>query len=409
MVPDSLSSTIGGSCHRHSQFTDVLPAAASGKCCVGGASSQMIRWERTRHDPCVALSPTRNRSSLAFTEDPMRSSPFLVMLMAAGLAVGCVDGTGLDINFDGGSGGSGGGSGGAGGGSGGKGGSGGGGGGTGGSTGICPAIACLGDCKFGTLKDEKGCETCKCAPPPTDANTCTPIACPAIFCPNGYKKDDKGCDTCVCAPPPAACQPSQCGPAPEVPSYKCWDGSVSGPSCQRRNDGTCGWTIRRCPPEPPKCQPVMCDLFCPGGFAKDGNGCEVCKCAPVMCEPLACKLNCPNGLAQDERGCDICKCNPPCPVVFCANFCENGYQKDANGCGTCTCNPPPPSCGQYATAVRCSSDPSCTWLTPGCADPTIPTEGCYSRKAIGCQSNADCTGGRQCLKRTINPCSGYFA
>jgi len=55
------------------------------------------------------------------------------------------------------------------------------------------------------------------------------------------------------APAPAqntgACEPSECGPAPGMPSQLCADGvTTSGPgACERGADGACGYAIRECP------------------------------------------------------------------------------------------------------------------------------------------------------------------
>lgn len=44
-----------------------------------------------------------------------------------------------------------------------------------------------------------------------------------------------------------ACSASDCQPAIGMPNQRCSDGSIGGPSCQRRSDGTCGWIIHQCP------------------------------------------------------------------------------------------------------------------------------------------------------------------
>jgi len=229
-----------------------------------------------------------------------------------------------------------------------------------------------------------------------------------VYCPHGVAKDGNGCDTCSCNPPPGTCQPSECGPAPGILTVECWDRSPTIPLCQRDKNDRCQWTIRDCPPRPADagvpeakrdagvpdgstmCGPV-CGIYCPYGNVLDSRGCPTCQCnpppkcnpapcPPPKCEPLACKLNCPNGFETDANGCQFCQCKPVS------------------------------ACGSYTDARGCATHPNCTWLAPGCSDPTIPAAGCYARAALGCMSNADCKDGRQCLKRNINPCSpGYQA
>lgn len=43
------------------------------------------------------------------------------------------------------------------------------------------------------------------------------------------------------------CTEALCGFRPLSPSWRCSDGSVAGPSCERAANGVCGWVIRRCP------------------------------------------------------------------------------------------------------------------------------------------------------------------
>lgn len=56
-------------------------------------------------------------------------------------------------------------------------------------------------------------------------------------------------------PPPAPgpvvggeCDPTQCGPAPGMPTYQCDDGTAGGPTgrCIITESGTCGWEINEC-------------------------------------------------------------------------------------------------------------------------------------------------------------------
>jgi hypothetical protein len=141
-------------------------------------------------------------------------------------------------------------------------------------------------CQYGNVVDEKGCPTCRCNPAPDPCSTvlcaagthcekqevvCVTAPCPpiavcvpdvpkcgpvcAIACPYGNVLDATGCPTCSCNPPPAnTCPPEKCPlPSPLAPTIVCADGTVGGPTCVQKADGTCGWTIVSCPtPTPAK-------------------------------------------------------------------------------------------------------------------------------------------------------------
>lgn len=128
---------------------------------------------------------------------------------------------------------------------------------------VCPLLACPAvECPYGTVLDERGCDTCECAPEPP---ICPEVLCD-IACEHGFETDDRGCAICSCAPPPP----------------------------------------------PPTCEPVACDLACEFGFATDDRGCEICYCAPApMCEPVLCDLYCEHGFETDDRGCEVCSCATP--------------------------------------------------------------------------------------------------
>ena len=183
------------------------------------------------------------------------------------------------------------------------------------------------------------------------------------------------CDTDVCMSPcregeacPAVCY-GVCADAPPPPLHCTSDADCGiGARCDLETCGTppgCGddpmgpaVCYGTCVPAgPPTCEPVMCALFCEGGFARDPRGCEICACEPPpppMCEPVTCEIWCEHGFAIDERGCEICACNPEPPVcderVLCDMWCEYGYDVDERGCGICRCAPPPPGgvCGGFA-------------------------------------------------------------
>jgi len=179
--------------------------------------------------------------------------------------------------------------------------------------------------------------------PPRCNFVCPTVACTTGVCPYGSKIDPNGCMTCECNPAPI-CTDAECGPGPKTPTMICPDGSTAGPVCGRdAASGKCGWTITMCP-----------------------NTCPIIECLRA----------CPNGSRKDEKGCDTCDC------------------LSANDCATR---------GDYAS---CQADMRCTWLVPGCGTPALATQGCYARTDLGCMTQRDCSGGRACLTRVVNPCGG---
>jgi len=98
-------------------------------------------------------------------------------------------------------------------------------------------------CSPGTVFDNSP-TVCACVP---QKPTCGPVC--SIACEYGNVLDANGCPTCACNPPPAnACPPDKCPlPSPLAPTVVCADGTVGGPACVLKADGTCGWTIVNCP------------------------------------------------------------------------------------------------------------------------------------------------------------------
>lgn len=114
---------------------------------------------------------------------------------------------------------------------------------------ICPALACDPFCEWGQSVDERGCELCECNPPPES------------LC---FSSDDCGVG--------AFCDLSECRSACVFSSG---DGG-GGDACPAVCLGVCAPVV--------VCEPVLCDLYCPEGFATDARGCDTCACAP----PPAC-------------------------------------------------------------------------------------------------------------------------
>jgi len=134
--------------------------------------------------------------------------------------------------------------------------------------------------------------------------------------------------------------------------------------------------------------------------------------ARVLCGPV-CDIYCAYGNVLDANGCPTCNCNPVptvCPAIKC-KACPFGFLPDASGCQTCSCAPDPGlPCNQYLDPTSCGGSTDCRWLDPGCASsggtPALAAAGCYDQAAVGCTTSNDCSDGRSCIQRTIDPCAG---
>jgi hypothetical protein len=286
--------------------------------------------------------------------------------------------------------------------------------GAGGEPAVCPAHLCKNTCPQGFARDEKGCETC----------ACLPIGCPAIGCqpcPYGYQPTTDPCGTCACNPPPVcptiACAVTQDPAAPgSQPIAPCPYGYMKDAA---------GCNTCACNP-PPTCKPIACPaIACPYGAAQatDAQGCPTCGCSGPACPGLACDLYCPYGQQKDAEGCAICACNsatctpaecpppPPLPVRMCSGGGVSQPVCQRNSAGTCGWVVPlcPGDCGQAANQGTCAAIAGCTWLQPGCAEPSIPTAGCYASASVGCAEKMfTCPAGKQCQRRNINPCASAY-
>ena len=176
-----------------------------------------------------------------------------------------------------------------------------------------------------TCRDTTGCRSsivpipCDCMPgedpgcvcPLGGALQCVP--CPLVSCelecPRGLQTDSNGCGMCACNEPPS-CELRPTDTCEDDPTCElrivpipcdCLPGE-DGCMCPLGGALTCG----------PKCQPVLCELYCAGGFVTDENGCGVCKCAepPDQCAALTIEE------CHDDSACDVgilpipCDCAP---------------------------------------------------------------------------------------------------
>jgi len=119
----------------------------------------------------------------------------------------------------------------------------------------------------------------------------------------------------------------------------------------------------------------MCTMYCPHGFQKDKEGCDICECVNPddeeheeypECVQLRCNKHCPGGFRTDSRKCNICECNDDYPIVTtpmqnscspirCTMFCEHGFMRDQKGCEICKCAERPQSkCPKITCHMHCA-------------------------------------------------------
>ncbi|MEZ4335054.1 MAG: Kazal-type serine protease inhibitor domain-containing protein [Sandaracinaceae bacterium] len=247
----------------------------------------------------------------------------------------------------------------------------------------CNFDLCLSPCRDGEACPAVCYGACEPSPPPppppelclSDADCGVGAYCNVDLCLGGCPDGDAACPLlCYGAceplpppPPPEGClDDADCGPGARCNLDECLpvpcgdDGNAAHPAV----------CYGICEPEAPVCDPVLCDLFCEGGFVVDERGCEICACnppPPPACEPVACDIWCEHGFVVDERGCEICACNPPPPEASCGGFagftcgadewCD--YPADVPACGAAdhlgVCRPRPDACPFYYGPV-CGCD-----------------------------------------------------
>jgi len=316
----------------------------------------------------------------------------------------------------------------------------------------CQPVSCTLWCEDGFATDPAtGCEICACKTAcrvDTDCargQRCVAGTCQASCVPGGGAcrpgcRDvvgPDGCPYCDCScsdaqpcPPGQACLDGQCViPQPECTADRpCRDGrrclngrcvEVTPGPC--RVDSDCDPGLRcvdfRCVAE---CAPVMCELWCPNGYASDpATGCPICQCLPGPCRA---DTECSPG-----QSCVNGQCVAECPPVMCDLWCPNGYASDpATGCPTCECLPGPcRSDSECEPGLRCENGmcvPMCYPVDcmPGCGVSTGP-DGCPICECTQCGDsracppnavcndgvcvpisppcamNADCPAGQQCV------------
>ncbi len=110
-----------------------------------------------------------------------------------------------------------------------------------------------------------------------------------------------GCPVCtISCPKPTTqtCTRADCGPAMGMPNWRCANGDVGGPVCERRANGTCGYVIHNCPrsnvSSAPTISPapVSSSNVCPSGQIHClPNALILCRCANNTMHEVACPSN----------------------------------------------------------------------------------------------------------------------
>lgn len=92
-----------------------------------------------------------------------------------------------------------------------------------------------------------------------------------------------------------------------------------------------------------KCRPfysLNCERFCPAGNAIDAEECQTCDCCPVLKCQGECSYGVVRHNGCDTCNCKTPPNHiiPNCPRKWCTKECKLGFAKDRNGCPLCKCN-----------------------------------------------------------------------
>jgi len=223
-------------------------------------------------------------------------------------------------------------------------------------------------------KDHDG--VCECQPLPCD-----------VWCPYGHVLDDFGCPTCECQPEPGHCcdpneQPGANGNPHCFEGASCcangeWacNGADGQPSCGATStnaNGALGEVCEACC-DPAKQPGAHGNPACFEGATCCGDGEWRCNnnagqptceeighaCEPE-CLPVLCELYCPWGWATNEEGCEICAC-APAPRCESNDDCREGAYCKTEACGDAgRCAMKPATCPNASETVVCTCDGE-TW------------------------------------------------
>lgn len=184
------------------------------------------------------------------------------------------------------------------------------------------------------------------------------------------------------------------------------------------------------------CPAVLCEIYCPFGFAVDDAGCEVCACRPSWdCAGFA-PTPCPDDFVCIDVAGDDCdptaggadcsgECVPapdcPTPEAYCEAVCGGGdIPAVPLGCPTPDCGCPEPSvgsceglCGGSNTDAGCWCDDQCAGLGDCCPDKPAVCDGASCADRCGtydagasCQCDAECATWGDCCADLGDVCAG---
>jgi len=199
---------------------------------------------------------------------------------------------------------------------------------------------------------------------------------------------DETCDLSACRlPPPATtaagpnaptCDASKCGPALGLPNKICPDGSTAGPTnrCLLNADGSCGWEVRDCPPDPTACYGV---------------------CVPNITAGCRVDTDCPSG-----QMCDVQCSGWGCSVGGTTTGGTPGPTTDPS---TGTSVPPTPVCACPTSDPTCVCDANGNCKGQTCAGKCVPrTTTCDPNKPVACPTFAPvCPNGQTPIPNGIDP------
>jgi hypothetical protein len=241
------------------------------------------------------------------------------------------------------------------------------------------------DCPQGEFcSSPNGCDspgTCK--PLPTDV-FCTAVVLPYCGCDGQTKQSTSGCIYDRYAHG-GACEQKSCGGFANLP---CDPGQIcvdAEDSCDPNNGGA-------------DCPGVCVAKTMCGGFAglPCPNGDQCVDDPDDDCDPQNGGADCSGVCIPGGSG---------CPGVACNLFCPNGFQKGPNGCDICACAEAPAGscdghCGGQSADKSCYCDAACEKYGDCCGDYAklcdvrTPASGvCVKNSNDACSSDADCKGG----------------
>lgn len=191
----------------------------------------------------------------------------------------------------------------------------------------------------------------------------------------------------------STCDDAACGPDPlGAPNTRCADGSIGGPTCGARADGTCGWYLRFCPMTPDA--GGVCTLpdgrTCPAGTScPAGDGCNTCSCdasGRAVCALRACPIDAGTTDlgAADVGAPDAEPCVPECAAPPPGCRYEGPISCDPPSCGRLVCPDAGAEivCGASGGGTFPTFDRSCR-ASGDCAVAVHQTDCCGNSRAMG--------------------------